>query len=93
MEAKYYVATRPRTDEMHGIHKEGCPFLENDEKGIFLGTFKSGYDAETAGLRHFSKTKCCAFCAKEHQAAEPFKFFAESHFLLTEENAFFCSIN
>jgi hypothetical protein len=98
MEAKYYVAVRPRTNEMHGVHKEGCPLLDDDEKRIYLGTFKSGYDAETEGLRHFSKAKCCAFCAKELKAAGedqlslvPLGRF--SAIRLIEVNSFFCSVN
>jgi hypothetical protein len=100
MEAKYYVAMRPRTNEMHGVHKEGCPFLEDEEKSIFLGKFRSAYDAERAGLKHFSKTKCCAFCAKEIKTAAdgPFSFaplqlLSDPRLLLIEDNAFYCSIN
>lgn len=65
MEAKYYVAVRPRTNETHSIHKEGCPFLSADEKRIYLGIFRSGNDALIEGRHHFLNSSRCPFCSKE----------------------------
>jgi hypothetical protein len=70
MVTKYYVSVRPQINENHAIHKEGCPFLPNDEKRIFLGEFSSGKDAVRESQRHFSKTKGCIFCSKEQKTSD-----------------------
>ena len=36
---KYYVAVRPQTNEIHSVHREGCPFMPDDGKRIYLGFF------------------------------------------------------
>ena len=70
MGANYYVAVRPRINENHAVHKEGCPFLTNDEKRIYLGAFKSDQDAMSEGHRHFAMTKGCLFCCKEKESGD-----------------------
>ena len=70
MEAKYYVAARPRTNETHPIHTEGCPFLSDDEKNIYLGMFRSGKDALSISRQHFLNSSRCPFCSKETETVE-----------------------
>jgi hypothetical protein len=70
MVAKYYVAVRPRTNENHAVHKEGCPFLPDDDKRIYLGAFNSGRDAVREARNHFTRTDTCQFCSKEHRVNE-----------------------
>jgi hypothetical protein len=70
MHTKYYVALRPQINENHAVHKEGCPFLPDDEKRIYLGEFSSGQDAVKESHQYFNKTKGCIFCAKEQKAGE-----------------------
>ena len=70
MVATYYVAVRPLTNENHAVHKEGCPFLPDGEKRIYLGVFSSDPDAIKESKRHFSKTKGCIFCSKEQKVNE-----------------------
>jgi hypothetical protein len=70
MVAKYYVAVRPQINENHAVHKEGCPFLPDDEKRIYLGELSSGQDAEKEGQQYYDKTKGCIFCTKEQKAGE-----------------------
>ena len=65
MTAKYYAAVRPRLNENHAVHKEGCPFLHDDEKSIYLGEFRSGQDAVNESHRHFNRTKGCLFCSED----------------------------
>ena len=67
MIAKYYLALRPQTDEHHAVHRDGCPFLPDYKKRIYLGTFNSGQDAVREGKRHFIKTNSCQFCSREHK--------------------------
>lgn len=67
MIAKYYVAVRPQTNELHAVHKEGCPFLPDDEKRIYLGVFNSVRDAIREGQQHFYNTNSCLFCSEEHK--------------------------
>ena len=83
MVAKYYVAARPQINENHAVHKEGCPFLPDDNKRIYLGKFSSGRDAIKESKHHFTMTKCCIFCSKE------IKIFEEKPlpFNLTDEEA------
>jgi hypothetical protein len=77
MNSKYYVAVRPQTNDHHAVHKEGCPFLPDDEKRIYLGTFNSGKDAMRESQRHFVKTKGCLFCSKEHMTGDEKQFKSE----------------
>jgi hypothetical protein len=65
MNKKYYVAVRPQTNDLHAVHTEGCPFLPDDGKRIFLGHFKSGHDAVRISEMHFPETRSCLFCCKE----------------------------
>ena len=67
MAKKYYVAVRPRINENHAVHKEGCPFLNRNEKRIFLGVFNSSLDAVKASRRHFFSSEGCVFCSKEQK--------------------------
>jgi hypothetical protein len=70
MSTKYYLAVRPQINENHSVHKEGCPFLPDDKKRIYLGEFSSGKDAVREGQRHFISTKGCIFCSKEQKVYE-----------------------
>jgi hypothetical protein len=64
MDLKYFVAVRPRINNFHSVHKEGCPFLTEGDEKIYLGLFNSDQDAEDEGKRHFIKSKSCPFCSK-----------------------------
>ena len=70
MVAKYYVAVRPRTNESHAVHKEGCPFLPDNDKRIYLGAFNSGRDAVREANNFFVRTNSCQFCSKERKVHE-----------------------
>jgi hypothetical protein len=65
MESKYYISLRPQTNELHLVHKEGCPFLPDDGKRIFLGDFRTSHEAERSGSIHFIGVKQCLFCCRE----------------------------
>jgi hypothetical protein len=65
MDAKYFVVVKPQTNDHHSIHKEGCPFLPDKDRSIYLGKFSSGMEAVKESHIHFKKTKCCIFCSKE----------------------------
>jgi len=67
MEAKYYVAVRPGINENHTVHKEGCPFLDDNEKKIYLGMYSSGHDAVKASRRHYDSSESCIFCSREQK--------------------------
>lgn len=62
---KYYVAVRPQTNEVHPVHREGCPFMPDDEKRIYLGSFISGNEAGMEGRKYYANSHGCRFCAKE----------------------------
>jgi hypothetical protein len=70
MISKYYVAVRPQTNENHSVHKDGCPFLPDDEKRIYLGQFSSGEEAVSESHHHFTNTKGCLFCSRDHKVLE-----------------------
>jgi hypothetical protein len=80
MVAKYYLAIRPQTNKNHAVHKEGCPFLPENDKRIFLGRFNSGHEAVKEGRRHFLKTNSCLFCSKEHNPEIKQHVFSEIEF-------------
>jgi len=69
MGCKYYISVRPQTNDLHAVHKEGCPFLPDDSKRIFLGEFKTSRDAVRKGSMHFSGVKQCLYCCKEKQGS------------------------
>jgi hypothetical protein len=80
MNAKYYVVVRPQTNDFHSVHKEGCPFLPDDEKRIDLGVSKSDKDALNKGLKYFSKACSCLFCSKgESDHEENIPIFEKSN--------------
>lgn len=70
MASKYFVAIRSQVNDNHAVHKEGCPFLPDDKKRIYLGVFASGKDAVKESHRHFNRTNGCIFCLKEHKVIE-----------------------
>lgn len=65
MTDKYYIATRPTTNEDHSIHKEGCPFMPAKEKRIYLGIFNTSGAAADEGRNYFDKSQKCRFCCHE----------------------------
>ncbi len=76
MSAKYFISIRPQTNLYHTVHKDGCPFLPDDGKRIFLGVFKSPRDAVIEGKRHFDKSTSCLFCSKENHSYKREHVFA-----------------
>lgn len=62
---KYYVSVRPQTNEIHSVHREGCPFMPDDNKRIYLGLFRSGTEAGQAGKKYFGNSHGCRFCSLE----------------------------
>lgn len=68
---KYYVAVRPQTNEIHAVHKEGCPFMPEDNKRIYLGLFSSGNEAGQAGKKYFGNSHGCRFCSEESSRSYP----------------------
>jgi hypothetical protein len=78
MFTKYYLVIRPQTDEYHALHKEGCPFLADHDKSIYLGKFKTSLEALREGQILFNRTKSCRFCLKEHHTEKREPVFAET---------------
>jgi hypothetical protein len=70
MTDKYYIAIRPTTKEDHSIHKEGCPFMPEKDKRIYLGLFKTSGDAAEEGSNYFNKSKKCQFCCHDKNMTE-----------------------
>jgi hypothetical protein len=103
MEAKYYVAVRPCTNETHSIHKEGCPFLSDDDKRIYLGMFRSGNDALKESRYHFINSSRCPFCSKETETYEvkslkytevnAAQISSGMNIPVTFQNSLFCCVN
>ncbi len=68
--AKYYVRIKPQFSGTNAVHKEGCPFLQDNKSRIFLGDFFSSHDAIIEAQRYFMKSKGCLFCTKEQLNVE-----------------------
>ncbi len=66
MREKYYISSRPGTDEKYLIHKEDCPFLAGRDRQIFLGAFQTVKGALEKGQKFFKPAAVCRFCLKEH---------------------------
>lgn len=75
--ARYYVTIRPQTNEHHTVHKEDCPFLPDDNKRIYLGTFGSVEDAVIEGRKYFIKSNSCLFCSKDDHEEKIHSVFSE----------------
>jgi hypothetical protein len=67
---KYYVATRPQTNHIHSIHSEGCPFMPDDNKRIYLGAYSSVDDARREGRKYYQSSCACRFCLKDNSKNE-----------------------
>jgi hypothetical protein len=103
MVAKYYVAVRPQTNDYHAVHKEGCPFLHDDSKKIFLGLFKSGQEAMSESRLSYASTENCLFCCKEERdsienrvktvASEPVSVSVRLQIHVSLEQGMFCCLN
>lgn len=63
--SKFYVDVKPRTNSYHMVHKEGCPFLPEKEKRIYLGVYMKGGDALSEARSFLNKSECCRYCMKE----------------------------
>ncbi|HEX2969358.1 MAG TPA: hypothetical protein VHO46_09640 [Bacteroidales bacterium] len=74
---KYYVAVKPQTNEIHSVHREGCPFMPDDNKRIYLGRFQSCDEASNEGRKHFHNSHGCPFCSKESYEPIPDTSFHE----------------
>ena len=72
--SRYYITIKCRTNDNHAIHRESCPFIEDDENIICLGHFLSSGDAMAEGKKHFDHSQCCRFCIPDSKAV-----FAETH--------------
>jgi hypothetical protein len=70
MVAKYYVVIRPQLSENHSVHREGCPFLPDNNKRVYLGEFNSGQDAAIESKHLFARSKSCLFCCSDHKSIE-----------------------
>ena len=83
---RYYVAVRPQTNEIHSVHREGCPFMPDDSKRIYLGMFPSGDDARHEGRKYYNSSTGCRFCTHGSPAekTEPVMAETDSHFALYE---------
>ena len=75
MVSKYYVSARPQTNDYHPVHKDGCPFLSDNEYIIDFGLFSSDKEAALESQNYFTKTVCCRFCMKEQSIDESIPLF------------------
>ncbi len=76
--SRYYLTIKCRTNDKHAIHKENCPFLEEDEKIMFLGHFLSSDDALVEGKKQYNHSQCCRFCIPEEKASVTDTFFTSA---------------
>lgn len=102
MAERYYVATRPRTNDYHPVHKEGCPFLDDNGEEIYLGLFNSGHEAIKISKLSFARTENCLFCCKEKnirdkesktEFTEQLKSQVRSNIPLIYKEEMFCCLN
>lgn len=99
----YFISIRTQTNEHHAVHREGCPFMPDDGKRIFLGDFISSRDALSAGKKHFKNSDICRFCSGEHhsvdhslaleQSSIPLNIMSLKKFSACLENVMLCCVN
>lgn len=73
MNTRYFIG-RPRTNDSHAVHREGCPFLNDDEENAYAGRFDSSHQALLAVQMQYTKVHCCPFCSKEEK---PVRFLTD----------------
>lgn len=100
MDSKYYVAIRPQTNDNHAVHKDGCPFMPDDGKRIYLGEFSSGHRAVEKSLDNFDRSTGCLFCCKETSEKPHVHNYSDKPIALkrlqlpvTHEQSMFCCMN
>lgn len=85
---RYYVALRPQTNETHSVHREGCPFMPEDNKRIYLGVFHSGIEAGMEGIKFFPDCNCCRFCSKESSINK-----SQASIIIKKAEQYLCVLN
>jgi hypothetical protein len=61
----YYLTKRTNFTGTRAVHKEGCPFLQKNNKSIYLGNFSTSNNAIWKARMIFDNSSACIFCAKE----------------------------
>jgi hypothetical protein len=59
------------------VHKEGCPFLPEKEKRIYLGVYMKGGDALGEARSFINNSESCRFCMKEELPVKKEMIFDE----------------
>ena len=79
MEEKYYIGLKPQTDDRHRIHKEGCPFMPDEGKRSFLGSFVSPNVALKEGNNYFEGSSRCQFCIPQNDKKRKISSFTADY--------------
>ena len=100
---KYFICTRAGKDGIHIVHREGCPFLPEPAKRLYLGIFHSPCNAVEEGRKYCTAAGSCLFCSKEHHRGNRKRalhetpvdecFISSGQMNDTPENAFVYSVN
>lgn len=88
-EKSYFLAVRPQLNEFHAVHKDGCPFMPEDNKRIYLGTFGSEREAGIAAKQYFSRSSECRFCSKVQEKESAPEGFDKNEFTPSMEQLSF----
>jgi len=102
MMTKYFICTRAGKDGIHIVHREGCPFLPEPAKRLYLGIFHS----PATQWRKEGILYCCGQLPVLFERASPGKqeralhetpvdecFISSGQMNDTPENAFVYSVN
>ena len=61
----YYVATYPKANRDHEVHRAGCQFMPMEHGRYFVGRFGNSFDALREARRHYIQSNGCASCLPE----------------------------
>ncbi len=63
---KLFLGIRPQTNGYHSLHRDGCPFMPDENKRIYLGRLFPGRNVIAEGQKYYEKVNVCRFCLHDH---------------------------
>lgn len=76
-EEKLFLVIAPQTNGYHSLHRDGCPFMPDENKRIDLGRLFTGRNVIAEGQKYFEKVNVCRFCLQDHSEDELHPVFSE----------------
>jgi hypothetical protein len=70
---KFYLDPKSLSNGLFSVHRDGCPFLPESNKRIYLGKFDFPEDAVTSAKIICLNSDGCNFCLREYSVGSKMK--------------------